>query len=154
LGLLFISTVGGCTLAFWLTAVGLGWVSGPGNSAFHSRGAGILPFFLLVIAFIILGRVLLRNVALPVGDLLDAAGRVAQGDYAARVVERGPREVRALARAFNGMAARLQLEAEQRRNLLADVTHELRTPLTVLQGNLEALLDGMYPRDDAHLLPI
>jgi signal transduction histidine kinase len=52
------------------------------------------------------------------------------------------------------MAARLQANDEQRRDLLADVTHELRTPLTVIQGNLEGLLDGIYPRDDAHLEPI
>jgi two-component system OmpR family sensor kinase/two-component system sensor histidine kinase BaeS len=28
---------------------------------------------------------------------------------------------------------------------MADVAHELRTPLTVLQGNLRAMLDGVYP---------
>jgi signal transduction histidine kinase len=86
--------------------------------------------------------------------MLEAAGRVADGDYNTRVDETGPREVRALSRAFNSMAARLQIHEEQRRNLLADVTHELRTPLTVIQGNLEGLLDGVYPRDDAHLTPI
>jgi signal transduction histidine kinase len=48
----------------------------------------------------------------------------------------------------------LQLTETQRRNLLADVTHELRTPLTIIQGNLEGLLDGIYPRDDAHLAAI
>ncbi|MCB0093422.1 MAG: hypothetical protein KDE54_36280, partial [Caldilineaceae bacterium] len=32
-----------------------------------------------------------------------------------------------------------------RQNLLADVAHELRTPLTVLQGNLRAMLDDVYP---------
>jgi signal transduction histidine kinase len=52
------------------------------------------------------------------------------------------------------MTERLQRDEIQRRNLLADVTHELRTPLTVIQGNLEGLLDGVYPRDDAHLGPI
>jgi signal transduction histidine kinase len=62
--------------------------------------------------------------------------------------------VRALVRAFNAMVERLQLNETQRRNLLADVTHELRTPLTIIQGNLEGLLDGVYPRDDAHLAPI
>ena len=152
--LLFFFTVGGCTLAFWLTAVGLGRTHLSGNPTHLYRIAGYFIVFFAIITLGLIGRALLRNIAWPVGDLLDAAGRVTQGDYAARVDERGPREVRALARAFNGMAARLQLEAEQRRNLLADVTHELRTPLTVLQGNLEALLDGMYPRDDAHLLPI
>jgi signal transduction histidine kinase len=34
---------------------------------------------------------------------------------------------------------------------MADVAHELRTPLTVIQGKLEGLVDGVYPRDDAQL---
>jgi signal transduction histidine kinase len=82
---------------------------------------------------------------------MEAVGQVEAGDYSTRVAEHGPREVRALVRAFNAMTERLQLNEIQRRNLLADVTHELRTPLTVIQGNLEGLLDGVYPRDEAHL---
>ena len=38
-----------------------------------------------------------------------------------------------------------------RRQLMADVAHELRTPLAILQGRVEGLLDGVYPRDDHHL---
>ena len=34
---------------------------------------------------------------------------------------------------------------------MADVAHELRTPLSVMQGRLEGLLDGVYPRDDRQL---
>jgi two-component system sensor histidine kinase BaeS len=34
---------------------------------------------------------------------------------------------------------------------MADVGHELRTPLAILQGRIEGLRDGVYPRDDAHL---
>lgn len=93
-----------------------------------------------------------RRLSTPFGDLLDAAGRVAEGDYSVRVAERGGlREMRSLAHAFNTMAARLQSHDQQRRGLLADVTHELRTPLTVIQGNLEAMLDGVYPADEAQL---
>jgi two-component system OmpR family sensor kinase/two-component system sensor histidine kinase BaeS len=29
--------------------------------------------------------------------------------------------------------------------MVADVAHELRTPLTVIQGNLQAILDDVYP---------
>ncbi len=93
----------------------------------------------------------LRRLSTPFADLLEAAGRVAEGDYSARVVERGPREIRSLAHAFNTMAARLQSHDRQRRDLLADVTHELRTPLTIIQGNLEGMLDGVYPADEAQL---
>jgi signal transduction histidine kinase len=38
-----------------------------------------------------------------------------------------------------------------RRQLMADVAHELRTPLAILQGRIEGLIDGVYPRDDARL---
>jgi signal transduction histidine kinase len=52
------------------------------------------------------------------------------------------------------MAQRLATDERQRRSLLADVSHELRTPLSVVQGNLEALLDGVHPADEAHLASI
>jgi two-component system sensor histidine kinase BaeS len=52
------------------------------------------------------------------------------------------------------MSARLAATDEQRRRLLSDVSHELRTPLTVIQGNLEAIMDGIYPADEAHLAPV
>ena len=92
-----------------------------------------------------------RRAAMPLGDLVDAAGRVEAGDYSVRVPERGVRELRGLSRAFNTMASRLDEDEQRRRQLLADVSHELRTPLSVVQGNLEGLLDGVYPADAEHL---
>jgi signal transduction histidine kinase len=62
--------------------------------------------------------------------------------------------MRSLAHAFNAMAARLEANESQRKQLLADVTHELRTPLTVMQGNVEALLDGVHPLDREHIAPL
>ena len=116
------------------------------------------PVFIIAVIFIFGGLLTtgrsIRRFAQPIGDLIAASSRVADGDYSVRVAERGPREVRSLARAFNAMAERLQESDQMRRALLADVTHELRTPLTVIQGNLEGLIDGVYPRDDVHLQPI
>ena len=142
----FVPFVVGCVILTVLASVIANALNVP------TPGTGF-AFFLIFLGLILLARAV-RGVAMPIGDLLDAAGRVAEGDYSARVNERGPREVRVLARAFNSMTARLQAHDELRRNMLADVTHELRTPLTVIQGNLEGLLDGVYPRDDAHLTPI
>ncbi len=139
---------GGCALLFWLALGAVGAANVPNGAA-----GLVVPVVLIFAGVFLLARALQR-VASPIGDMMEAAGRVADGDYNTRVAERGPREVRALARAFNSMAARLRASDEQRRNLLADVTHDLRTPLTVIQGNLEGLLDGVYPRDDAHLTPI
>ena len=92
-----------------------------------------------------------RRFASPVVDVMEAADRVAAGDYETRVEERGPREVQRLGRSFNAMTERLGSNEARRRQLLADVAHELRTPLSVIQANLEALIDGVYPTDEAHL---
>jgi signal transduction histidine kinase len=116
------------------------------------------PFWPVLAVLVVIGLVLLtrgiRRVAAPVGDVMEAADRVADGDYSVRVQERGTLEVRRLSRAFNEMTERLGTNEERRRNLLADVTHELRTPLAVIQANLEGLVDGLYPTDEAHIAPI
>jgi signal transduction histidine kinase len=56
--------------------------------------------------------------------------------------------------AFNSMTARLEQNRRQRRDLMADIAHELRTPLSVMQGRLEGMLDGVYPRDERHLTQV
>lgn len=111
---------------------------------------GGVALVLIFIGLIVLASIL-RRIFTPLDGLLQAAERITEGDYTVRVAEHGPGGVRSLTRAFNNMAARLHQTDEQRRNLLADVTHELRTPLTVIQGNLEGMLDGVYPADEANL---
>jgi signal transduction histidine kinase len=93
----------------------------------------------------------MRRFAMPIGGIMEAADRVAGGDYEVRVQEYGPPSIRTLARAFNTMTERLQENDRVRRDLMADIAHELRTPLTVIQGKLEGLLDGVYPRNEAGL---
>jgi signal transduction histidine kinase len=148
--------IGAFTL-FWAIASALGFTRVDGQAPWWADHPGGPPFFLVPIAifvvFMLLAR-LFRGVARPVGDLIEAAGRLEAGSYDARVAERGPREMRSLAHAFNTMATRLEANESQRRQLLADVTHELRTPLTVMQGNVEALLDGVHPLDREHIAPI
>lgn len=113
-----------------------------------ARSIGVLFLVVLGILFVLRS---VRRVTTPLGDMLEAIGRIADGDYTTRMDEHGTRQLRELARAVNRMTARLQSSDEQRRNLMADMAHELRTPLTLIQGNLEGVLDGVYPRDDAHL---
>ena len=92
-----------------------------------------------------------RSIARPLGDVMEAADAVAEGDLSARVPERGSREFRQLAQSFNRMASELELSDQQRRNLMADVAHELRTPLHIIQGNLEGVLDGVYEPTQDHV---
>jgi signal transduction histidine kinase len=117
-------------------------------------GYGLAAALVLLIVFaLVIGRIAreFRRAAEPVADLIEASGRVEAGELGVQVPERGRREVRALTRAFNAMSARLSATERERRRLLAEVSHELRTPLTVIQGNVEAMLDGVYPADHEHL---
>ena len=49
------------------------------------------------------------------------------------------------------VSAHFRAQDRLRRQLMADVAHELRTPLAILQGRIEGVLDGVYPRDDRQL---
>jgi two-component system sensor histidine kinase BaeS len=141
-------------LVLWLLSnlLGLG-TEGPFSDL--ARAAALVVLVAGLIA-VIGGIRLVRSVGGPLSELVNAAHRIETADYSVRVRERdrGPRDLRSLGRAFNSMAARLEAEDATRRRLLADVSHELRTPLAVIQGNLEALVDGVYPADEAHLAPI
>ena len=114
---------------------------------------GVVGFFVLVTVVFVVVRSF-RRLSRPLDELVEASNKVAEGDFSARVEVNGPPEIRTLLHGFNSMAEKLQINDQQRRNMLADVSHELRTPLTVIQGNVEGILDGMYPADEARLKSI
>jgi two-component system OmpR family sensor kinase/two-component system sensor histidine kinase BaeS len=45
------------------------------------------------------------------------------------------------------MAASLERNDRERRDMLADIAHELRTPLSIIRGRLEGIVDGIYPEN-------
>jgi two-component system sensor histidine kinase BaeS len=139
----------GVTSLFWLAATRLGLMSSRFGSAPMLVG-GVLASAAVIVAIATMTGVL-RRAGSPLARIMEAADRVAEGDYEVRVAEQGPPPIRALARAFNTMAGRLRDNDRLRRDLMADIAHELRTPLTVIQGKLEGLIDGVYPRDEAQL---
>lgn len=135
-------------------AVG-GLVSGGGPIGDVLRIVGVVVVLAGLAGLLVAGSTI-RGSAAILDDLGAAASRVEDGDYTARVRirRRGPRPLRNLVRAFNTMVGRLEIDERRRRSLLADVSHELRTPLAVVQGQVEAILDGVHPADAAHLAAI
>ncbi len=91
------------------------------------------------------GAWLSRSLTAPLNELGEAAQAIGAQDLSQRVRVGGTAEIQAVAARFNAMAEHLEKEETLRRNLLADVAHELRHPVHVLQGNLQAILDGVYP---------
>jgi len=97
---------------------------------------------------LLVGALLARRITRPLRDLTRAAQRIAQGHLDERIAVGGADEVGQLAHAFNQMAESLARTEEARRQLVADVAHELRTPLAVVQGTMQAMREGVLPRDD------
>jgi signal transduction histidine kinase len=141
---LLLITISSMSAAAWLIAGRIG----PADAA-AALGLLLLLFGVGAVMVVVFGG--MRRFASPLHAVMDAADRVAEGDYEVRVREYGPPPMRALAHSFNTMTERLQNADRVRRNVMADVAHELRTPLTVLQGRLEGLIDGVYARDDRQL---
>ncbi len=142
LAVIFMVVLMVATVIWLLTMLfGQGWFS-----------AVIAIAVVLVVALLLRG--IWRGVRLsvaPMGDLIDASERIEAGEVGTQVEVRGPREIRAMGRAFNAMSSRLAADTEARRRLLADVSHELRTPISIIQGNVEGMIDGLYPPDRVHL---
>ncbi len=103
---------------------------------------------------ILLGAVLVRQIIAPLRNLQSAAGAIAHGDLSQRVAITSRDEVGDVGRAFNQMAEALERDERLRRQMMADIAHELRTPLTVIQGQVEALLDGVFPLTPEQLAPV
>ncbi|WDZ95984.1 ATP-binding protein [Herbaspirillum sp. WKF16] len=84
----------------------------------------------------------------PLTRVARATHRLAGGDYATRVEIESGDEVGRLAQDFNLLAMTLERNEKLRREFMADVSHELRTPLGILNGQLEALEDGVLQPDE------
>jgi two-component system, OmpR family, sensor histidine kinase BaeS len=146
----------GCIFGILFLIVVASMVTAVGSVLSH---LGPIPVVIAALVVVAIVAALARGMSGAARDLdmmVAATRRVEDGDYSVRVGR--PRSdlppIQELARGFDTMAARLEADEEQRRTLLADVSHELRTPLAVITGNLEAVLDGVYPPDPEHLTPI
>jgi signal transduction histidine kinase len=105
-------------------------------------------------AAVLVGALMAYSLLRPVRALTAASGALARGKLSERVNEGGSDEIGDLARAFNAMAAALQQAERQRQDMTADIAHELRNPIAVLQGSLEAVVDGVLPPTSENLQPL
>jgi two-component system, NtrC family, nitrogen regulation sensor histidine kinase NtrY len=108
---------------------------------------------LLLGALIIVGLSILTALKLadrlvrPVGELVDAAGRVEAGDFSARVpVGKGEDEVQTLATAFNQMTERL----EEQTNELRSANTQLETRRAFIEAVLSSVTAGVIAVDMKH----
>lgn len=99
----------------------------------------LINLALLVVILVLALYVTARNVTRPLSALARAADRVGRDARPEVLPERGARELRNAARAFNTMQDRLRRYLDSRSRVLAAISHDLKTPLTRLRLQVETL---------------
>jgi two-component system, OmpR family, sensor kinase len=120
----------------------------PWGAAAHERRLPGVVFFLVPAAVLwILSGKIAKRLARPLYELVLVSEEIGKGTTSARarLTDHGLDEIAALGRAINDMAARIERQLADQRELLAAVSHELRTPL----GHLRVILDLARDRDAA-----
>ena len=101
-----------------------------------------------------LSTILIIQILRPLRALSRATDRVADGDMPDEVKLRTHDELGRLGESFNHMLESLKRSETVRQSMTADIAHELRTPVTIIQGTLEAILDGIYDASEESIAPI
>ncbi len=97
-----------------------------------------MVIFSLIISFPIASH-LLR----PINTLTGGTLKLIAGFFKTRIPITTKDELGQLSEHFNTLALTLEENEKARQHWVADISHELRTPLAVLQGEIEAIQDGV-----------
>ncbi|MGH8230058.1 MAG: heavy metal sensor histidine kinase, partial [Steroidobacteraceae bacterium] len=121
-------------------------------SAYLRHTAGVLAAAVLLAALI--GALIARRGLRPISDITRATERIGIEQLHERIGEAPwPRELTALAGAFDHMLERLQEAFEKLSQFSADLAHELRTPINNLMGEAQvALSHERTPREYIEVL--
>ena len=101
----------------------------------------LLSTTLMALGALLVSVVLVRWLTRPLSTFAAAAKEFSGAGSPATIRENGPREVRALAAAFNEMQRRISRLVEDRTQALAAVSHDLKTPITRLRFRAEEIVD-------------
>jgi two-component system sensor histidine kinase BaeS len=105
----------------------------------------LFAFAIGVVISLIAGLILSRQITKPLSVLRRTIRDVTKTHYQIRAPETGSRELQEMIHSFNRLIDELQDQEKMRQDLLTDVTHELKTPITKIRGQIEGMIDGVYP---------
>ncbi len=118
------------------------WVAFPRGRVERDTTAALLTWGVAGLAIAILATFFIAwTLNRPLAELSRAARQLGKGGDPPPLAEKGPSEIRAVARAFNQMKEGLQQNQRERATFLAGVSHDLRTPLSRLRLEVEMLGD-------------
>jgi two-component system sensor histidine kinase BaeS len=104
---------------------------------FYTIG-GIMLLLASVVAFF-----MSRHLLAPIQQLTAATRALSSLRFDTRIDVQTGDELGRLASDFNIMSKTLERYENMRKQWISDISHELRTPLSILQGEIEAMQDGV-----------
>src|SRR6202035_5781593 len=97
-----------------------------------------------VICVSLLGLWAARALTAPLSSFARAAEDFSLNGAAAPLPERGPEEIRSVAKALNRMRERITTLIDDRTRMLAAISHDLRTPITRMRLRSEFIEDEVH----------
>jgi signal transduction histidine kinase len=107
-------------------------------------GPWMMTLLFAVISVALLGLWAARALTAPLSSFAKAAESFSLNGTAAPLPERGPEEIRSVAKAFNRMRERITALIDDRTKMLAAISHDLRTPITRMRLRSEFIEDDVH----------
>jgi signal transduction histidine kinase len=104
-------------------------------------GLGMTMLLFVLVSLSLLGLWAARALSAPLSAFAKAAETFSLDNAAAALPERGPEEIRSVARALNAMRGRITTLVDDRTKMLAAISHDLRTPITRMRLRTEFIED-------------
>jgi signal transduction histidine kinase len=107
-------------------------------------GPWMVTLLFAIISLSLLGLWAARALTAPLSSLAKAAESFSLNGAAPPLPERGPEEIRSVAKAFNRMRERITTLIDDRTKMLAAISHDLRTPITRMRLRSEFIEDDIH----------
>jgi signal transduction histidine kinase len=107
-------------------------------------GPWIVTLLFAATSVTLLGLWTARALTAPLSSFAKAAESFSLNGAAAPLPERGPEEIRSVAKALNRMRERITALIDDRTRMLAAISHDLRTPITRMRLRSEFIEDDVH----------
>lgn len=112
----------------------------------------ILSVVLSILITILISLLISKQFSTPLRQVSKISVHLSNGNYHERSQDKSNIiELEDLRNSINTLGEKLEHQDVLRKRLISDISHEVRTPLNILQNNLEAMIDGIFPADNERL---
>ena len=107
-------------------------------------GPWLITLLFAIVSVSMLGLWAARALTAPLSSIAKAAENFSLNGAAPPLPERGPEEIRSVAKALNRMRERITTLIDDRTKMLAAISHDLRTPITRMRLRSEFIEDDIH----------